>query len=195
MSSDADRVLLAIFDVVTNIGAHFQGPEVPYIPTWFATPPDSKYMYLCDGCKDLAIAVHLEPAPQARSDPLALLSCHLRTRSAHRCPVEPGAPFGSLARAPAVARHAMTTHSSHPPYRDSSLADGSDHVYAFESATGEFMNKTWGGRSPLGLHPGVEVGHGRGPGPVRGVAATRVPWPRPASCVLCPVQCAVVTSR
>jgi hypothetical protein len=27
------------------------GPDgAPYIPTWFATPPDSKYMYLCDGC-------------------------------------------------------------------------------------------------------------------------------------------------
>jgi hypothetical protein len=24
-------------------------PKAPYIPTWFATPPDSKYMYLCDG--------------------------------------------------------------------------------------------------------------------------------------------------
>jgi hypothetical protein len=58
--------------------------KAPYIPTWFATPPDSKYMYLCDGY-------------------------------------------------------------------------GSDHVYAFESATGAFMNKTFGGRSPAGLHPGVDL--------------------------------------
>lgn len=58
------------------------GNTAPYIPTWFATPPDSKFMYLCDGY-------------------------------------------------------------------------GSDRVFAFDSATGEFQNKTWGGRSPLGLHPGV----------------------------------------
>ena len=32
---------------------------------------------------------------------------------------------------------------------------GSDRVFAFDSSTGEFMNKTWGGRSPLGLKPGV----------------------------------------
>ena len=57
------------------------GGKTPYIPTWFATPPNSKYMYLCDGY-------------------------------------------------------------------------GSDHVYAFERETGRFMNKTWGGRSPAGLHPG-----------------------------------------
>jgi hypothetical protein len=25
------------------------GGKAPYIPTWFATPPDSPYMYLCDG--------------------------------------------------------------------------------------------------------------------------------------------------
>eukprot|EP00040_Diaphanoeca_grandis_P025485 m.141220 g.141220 ORF g.141220 m.141220 type:complete len:439 (+) comp30169_c0_seq1:88-1404(+) len=56
--------------------------KAPYIPTWFATPPDSKYMYLCDGY-------------------------------------------------------------------------GSDHVYAFESATGTYMNKFWGGRSPAGLKPGA----------------------------------------
>lgn len=49
---------------------------------WFATPPDSKYMYLCDGY-------------------------------------------------------------------------GSDRVFAFESATGRYTNRSWGGRSPLGLHPGV----------------------------------------
>lgn len=55
--------------------------KAPYIPTWFATPPDSPYMYLCDGY-------------------------------------------------------------------------GSDHVYAFDRRTGDFMNKTWGGRSPAGLHPG-----------------------------------------
>ena len=28
---------------------------------------------------------------------------------------------------------------------------GSDRVFAFDSATGEFQNKTWGGRSPLGI--------------------------------------------
>ena len=32
---------------------------------------------------------------------------------------------------------------------------GSDHVYAFERSTGTFMNQTFGGRSPAGLHPGV----------------------------------------
>jgi hypothetical protein len=32
---------------------------------------------------------------------------------------------------------------------------GSDRVFAFESATGEYMNKSWGGRSPAGLVPGV----------------------------------------
>lgn len=58
------------------------GGQAPYIPTWFATPPDSKYIYLCDGY-------------------------------------------------------------------------GSDRVFAFDSTTGEFMNKTWGGRSPGGLHPGL----------------------------------------
>jgi hypothetical protein len=26
-----------------------QDPKLPYRPTWFATPPDSKYRYLCDG--------------------------------------------------------------------------------------------------------------------------------------------------
>ena len=56
--------------------------KAPYIPTWFATPPDSKYMYLCDGY-------------------------------------------------------------------------GSDRVFAFESATGRYMNMSWGGRSPAGLHPGA----------------------------------------
>lgn len=56
--------------------------QAPYIPTWFATPPDSKYIYLCDGY-------------------------------------------------------------------------GSDRVFAFDSSNGEFMNRTWGGRSPAGLHPGV----------------------------------------
>lgn len=34
---------------------------------------------------------------------------------------------------------------------------GSDHVYAFDRATGSFMNKTWGGRSPAGLKPGVQA--------------------------------------
>jgi len=58
------------------------GGQAPYIPTWFATPPNSKFIYLCDGY-------------------------------------------------------------------------GSDRVFAFDSQTGEFTNKTWGGRSPLGLHPGV----------------------------------------
>jgi hypothetical protein len=57
------------------------GGKAPYIPTWFATPPNSKYMYLCDGY-------------------------------------------------------------------------GSDRVFAFERATGKYMNKSWGGRSPGGLHPG-----------------------------------------
>eukprot|EP00658_Telonema_sp_P-2_P036052 TRINITY_DN26136_c0_g1_i4.p1 TRINITY_DN26136_c0_g1~~TRINITY_DN26136_c0_g1_i4.p1 ORF type:complete len:259 (-),score=40.42 TRINITY_DN26136_c0_g1_i4:190-966(-) len=55
--------------------------KLPYIPTWFATPPNSDYSYLCDGY-------------------------------------------------------------------------GSDHVYAFESSTGKYMNRSWGGRSPAGLHPG-----------------------------------------
>lgn len=32
---------------------------------------------------------------------------------------------------------------------------GSDRVFAFDSTNGEFMNKTWGGRSPAGLKPGV----------------------------------------
>ena len=56
--------------------------QAPYIPTWFATPPDTPYMYLCDGY-------------------------------------------------------------------------GSDRVFAFESRTGAYMNVSWGGRSPAGLHPGV----------------------------------------
>jgi hypothetical protein len=30
-------------------GTFGQDPSVPYRPTWFATPPDSKYVYLCDG--------------------------------------------------------------------------------------------------------------------------------------------------
>ena len=66
--------------------------KLPYIPTWFATPPNSKYAYLCDGY-------------------------------------------------------------------------GSDHVYAFEAATGTYMNRSWGGRSPAGLHPGYpaakEQPHGK----------------------------------
>jgi len=32
---------------------------------------------------------------------------------------------------------------------------GSDHVYAFDRTTGKYMNKSWGGRSPAGLHPGT----------------------------------------
>ena len=56
--------------------------KAPYIPTWFATPPNSPFIYLCDGY-------------------------------------------------------------------------GSDRVFAFEASTGHFMNRTWGGRSPAGLHPGV----------------------------------------
>ena len=58
------------------------GATAPYIPTWFATPPDTPHMYLCDGY-------------------------------------------------------------------------GSDRVFAFESRTGTFLNHSWGGRSPAGLHPGV----------------------------------------
>ena len=69
-------------DMCPNNSCSCKNGQAPYIPTWFATPPNSKYMYLCDGY-------------------------------------------------------------------------GSDHVYAFESATGTFMNKTFGGRSPAGLHPGV----------------------------------------
>lgn len=30
-------------------GTFGQDPKLPYRPTWFATPPDSKYVYLCDG--------------------------------------------------------------------------------------------------------------------------------------------------
>merc|ERR1711998_680014 len=30
-------------------GTFGQDENVPYRPTWFATPPDSKYVYLCDG--------------------------------------------------------------------------------------------------------------------------------------------------
>jgi len=56
--------------------------QAPYIPTWFATPPDTPYMYLCDGY-------------------------------------------------------------------------GSDRVFAFESATGIYMNTSFGGRSPAGLKPGA----------------------------------------
>ena len=58
------------------------GSKLPYIPTWFATPPNTKYTYLCDGY-------------------------------------------------------------------------GSDHVYVFDRNTGNWMNKTFGGRSPGGLHPGA----------------------------------------
>jgi len=65
-----------------NNSCKCSGGKLPYIPTWFATPPDSKYIYLCDGY-------------------------------------------------------------------------GSDHVYAFDSTSGEYMNKSWGGRSPAGLHPGA----------------------------------------
>jgi len=65
-----------------------EGPNgalaAPYIPTWFATPPDTPYMYLCDGY-------------------------------------------------------------------------GSDRVFAFESATGIYMNQSFGGRSPAGLHPGANA--------------------------------------
>lgn len=70
-------------DMCPNNSCNCKDGKAPYIPTWFATPPNSKYMYLCDGY-------------------------------------------------------------------------GSDHVYAFERDTGTFMNKTFGGRSPAGLHPGVD---------------------------------------
>ena len=69
-------------DMCPSNSCSCKGGKAPYIPTWFATPPDSDYMYLCDGY-------------------------------------------------------------------------GSDRVFAFESATGKFTGKTWGGRSPAGLHPGV----------------------------------------
>jgi hypothetical protein len=69
-------------DMCPNKACNCAGGKAPYIPTWFATPPNSKYMYLCDGY-------------------------------------------------------------------------GSDRVFAFESATGKYMNKSWGGRSPAGLHPGA----------------------------------------
>eukprot|EP00912_Choanoflagellata_sp_UC4_P001059 UC4_evm2s652 len=61
---------------------HPRDGKLPYIPTWFATPPDSKYVYLCDGY-------------------------------------------------------------------------GSDKVYAFDKDTGDYMNKSWAGRSPGGLAPGL----------------------------------------
>ena len=35
-----------VWQVVGNFG---QDPKLPYRPTWFALPPDSKYTYLCDG--------------------------------------------------------------------------------------------------------------------------------------------------
>eukprot|EP00656_Telonema_subtile_P009580 TRINITY_DN14513_c0_g2_i2.p1 TRINITY_DN14513_c0_g2~~TRINITY_DN14513_c0_g2_i2.p1 ORF type:complete len:341 (-),score=59.21 TRINITY_DN14513_c0_g2_i2:236-1258(-) len=71
-------------DTCPNSSCACTDGKAPYIPTWFATPPNSKYAYLCDGY-------------------------------------------------------------------------GSDHVYAFDSSTGEYMNQSWGGRSPAGLHPGAEA--------------------------------------
>jgi len=68
-------------DTCPNNSCKCKNGEAPYIPTWFATPPNTPYMYLCDGY-------------------------------------------------------------------------GSDRVFAFESATGRYMNKSFGGRSPAGLHPG-----------------------------------------
>ncbi len=69
-------------DMCPNGSCRCSGGQAPYIPTWFATPPNSDYMYLCDGY-------------------------------------------------------------------------GSDRVFAFERSTGRYMNKSWGGRSPAGLHPGA----------------------------------------
>eukprot|EP00937_MAST-01D_sp_MAST-1D-sp2_P002207 g2207.t1 len=63
-------------DVVWQVNGNFgQDPAAAYRPTWFATPPDTKYAYLCDGY-------------------------------------------------------------------------GSNNVYAFDRTNGEFMNHTWGGKSP-----------------------------------------------
>eukprot|EP00037_Helgoeca_nana_P032083 m.412092 g.412092 ORF g.412092 m.412092 type:complete len:444 (-) comp28788_c0_seq1:134-1465(-) len=61
-----------------------QDPTLAYRPTWFATPPDTNYTYLCDGY-------------------------------------------------------------------------GSNHVYAFDAATGKYLNKTWGGKSPKA---GADAPHG-----------------------------------
>jgi hypothetical protein len=36
--------------IVWQVNGNFgQDPNVPYRPTWFATPPNSEYIYLCDG--------------------------------------------------------------------------------------------------------------------------------------------------
>merc|ERR1719497_74238 len=32
-----------------RVGNFGQAPTLPYRPTWFATPPDSRFIYLCDG--------------------------------------------------------------------------------------------------------------------------------------------------
>ena len=56
-----------------TLGNFGQDPKLPYRPTWFATPPNSNFTYMCDGCKDpshvLFLSRHRSVSQPPRSRP------------------------------------------------------------------------------------------------------------------------------